>query len=184
MAVSVHDATLDVVHHVRGRNYNGTTPETAPSASPAAAVQLSECRPAQLSFAVNQYAAGGFGVLASNSGAQCRLVGRPEVQGFDTAGRRIAVAHQSAHGGAFAVRHGATAIAWMTIDVNHTSCRVEIARLVVRLTPASRPVTVRGRWWARPSAEHPYGCAEGPAVSPRQPYSVGTTGWRAAPSAG
>jgi len=160
------------------------TQATEPSASPTAAVQVVACNPHQLSVAVKQYAAGAFGILARNTGARCRLVGRPDVQGNDAQGQRVAVAHQASIGRRdFVITHGAAAVSWMTINVHRTSCKVEIVGLAIRISTKWRPILMRGRWSARPSANHPYECLRGPAVSPQQPYLVSTTGWQRAPSA-
>jgi len=141
------------------------------------------CQTRHLKVFVEQYAAGGFGVKAANSGSTCRLVGAALVQGFDRSGQRIAVmTRRSGSHRVFELRPDSVGVSWMTIDVQHTSCRIALARLQVRVN-ASPTVSVRGRWFARPSQDHPDECLNGPPVSPTRPYAIETTHWESAPVA-
>lgn len=170
-----------------------TAPATQPGASlspsarsstpvAAASQQLSLCQTGDTTVNVQQYAAGGFGVKVANRGPTCRLTGAALVEGFDRAGQRIAVltSHQ-ARRPSFILTKGATAVSWMTINDNHTSCKVPITRMSVRPRPGSSLATVNGVWYARPSAaDPPYQCGQGSATA-AHPYSIETTSWEKAP---
>lgn len=147
--------------------------------------RLPLCRIQDVAVSVEQYAAGGLGVKAADHGPTCRLTGAAVVTGYDGTGRRIAVmTSRPARHHLFTLQHSATAIAWMTINDQNTSCKVVVRRMSVRLRSGTPAVTVTGGWFAYPSAtDPPYSCGHGRGpATPKHPYSISTTAWRKAPA--